>query len=929
MEALEELCQIIERAFNWSDDHAEESQRSKLEEELKRVRRSLGRVKRGLNHRSATAIFGQSQVGKSYLVKNLLKTSDSPVLMINAGEELFDFIEDINPPGDGRESTGLVTRFTTKENANDEGYPIQLQILGHLELATIVTNGYCLNLKNFPKQPEANLQGLTEQIDNLRSSVPTELNEDEVYEFANYLENRFGDMANIRLLSNAGYFNFIRKELHRISAEARIDILSLLWDKNPHFTELFEKLTSTLSDLSFSKKVQVEVSAVSPREKTLIDVERIRELNSNGDRTDMVKAKDERNQLKEIPRAQLAAVTKEVELLVNTNLSNDGDRNFLTETDLLDFPGSKSFQSIDCDLFNRRGQKFQSEGDELELFIRGKVSYLFDNYTYNFGVSSLLYCMSDDAPEDTLGPERLERWVNTYVGTGPEERVKSLNRLKQELELPDTIQSGSISPLFLVMTKFNREMTKFTNQRAANDNKWYTRINVNFKAFMERPANDRWVSNWIGEDKGFPFACPIRDPKFSGALFSGNAEFIESEVQEQHRPFLENLGESFLNHPDVKKHILEPNELWHEISSPNGTGVKYLCKHLGRVAKAKNLETAIKNKLDDSRDDMISILSPYVFSGDEQKDLKEAQARASINAMNLAGMRTKKNGVLPLILNELKLQPHEVWNLLYDYRHELRTREAAYAGNRTVIDFFKSLNIPSTAFQDAHSLKQALMSRLNLSLAQIEEDIQQRFEVSIEKIPDIVRQANAGEEDSFSLRVISLWNIKITEFFESNKLVDDLLDKDREALIVSVNEIIKAQETFNLKDELERVDDDLYTGVLDLSDYNLVASGYCDVINAFFFSAGWRFQSEENKPRRMGAVKDDLPIFSSKAERRDMAPDYFDKERHASFLEDWSIGVENLFQENVKYQYGVSQTLDFNSNEELAEIIGELESVII
>ena len=58
------------------------------------------------------SVFGPSQQGKSYLIASLARKGTNPAT-IRFGEELRGFNRDINPDG-GKESTGLVTRFTTR-----------------------------------------------------------------------------------------------------------------------------------------------------------------------------------------------------------------------------------------------------------------------------------------------------------------------------------------------------------------------------------------------------------------------------------------------------------------------------------------------------------------------------------------------------------------------------------------------------------------------------------------------------------------------------------------------------------------------------------------------------------------------------------------------------------------------------------------------
>lgn len=65
-------------------------------EELKEYRRKLRRFANALAENCSAAAYGESQVGKSYLMSSLLSTAESPFVIINDGKE-YSFIDDLNP----------------------------------------------------------------------------------------------------------------------------------------------------------------------------------------------------------------------------------------------------------------------------------------------------------------------------------------------------------------------------------------------------------------------------------------------------------------------------------------------------------------------------------------------------------------------------------------------------------------------------------------------------------------------------------------------------------------------------------------------------------------------------------------------------------------------------------------------------------------
>ena len=73
-----------------------------------------------LDRKMCAGVFGPSQAGKSYLISALARDTEGN-LQARFGAEMHDFISEINPEG-GKESTGLVTRFTmTRPESLPEG----------------------------------------------------------------------------------------------------------------------------------------------------------------------------------------------------------------------------------------------------------------------------------------------------------------------------------------------------------------------------------------------------------------------------------------------------------------------------------------------------------------------------------------------------------------------------------------------------------------------------------------------------------------------------------------------------------------------------------------------------------------------------------------------------------------------------------------
>ena len=74
----------IERSIAW----AKKFDKSTFPvEELKEYRRRLKKIANALSENCSAAAYGESQVGKSYLMSSLLSTAESPFVIVNNGKE--------------------------------------------------------------------------------------------------------------------------------------------------------------------------------------------------------------------------------------------------------------------------------------------------------------------------------------------------------------------------------------------------------------------------------------------------------------------------------------------------------------------------------------------------------------------------------------------------------------------------------------------------------------------------------------------------------------------------------------------------------------------------------------------------------------------------------------------------------------------------
>lgn len=91
---------------------------------------------------------------------------------------------------------------------------------------------------------------------------------------------------------------------------------------------------------------------------------------------------------------------------------------FFEQTDLLDFPGYRTRFKSDLKRF------FRDAPDRAprEVFLRGKVDYLFQRYTGDLELTTMVLCIADSTLEVPSLPKAVESWVALTHGDTPEKR---------------------------------------------------------------------------------------------------------------------------------------------------------------------------------------------------------------------------------------------------------------------------------------------------------------------------------------------------------------------------------------------------------------------------------------------------------------------------------------------------------------------------
>ncbi len=377
MDHLRNLEKAIDSAIDWLENRAsaELIGPDNLNDVKKRIRRiswNTTKLKQSENKNSSVAVYGPSQAGKSFLVSVLAKPTDTPLIANFPGKDnQLNYIRDINPAGD-TESTGIVTRFSSRGYVADSSHPIRLKLLLETDLVCILMNSFFLDIDHGTAEdlsPEDLKDHISQvQTSSIEGSVD-HLGIKDFWEIEDYIREKFINFSYAKTLIN--FCENIGEAALKLGLEERAKLYSLFWGKLEFYDNLFLELAKDLESLKFAENVDAPVSALHPKADSIIDVKELSNLLSNI--TTSIGVKVNENHFVSIKRQNLTALTAELWVPMKKV-----PHSFLNFTDLLDFPGARNRFTRDAseiDLENRENLTAVAD-----MFLRGKVAFLFDRY---------------------------------------------------------------------------------------------------------------------------------------------------------------------------------------------------------------------------------------------------------------------------------------------------------------------------------------------------------------------------------------------------------------------------------------------------------------------------------------------------------------------------------------------------------------------
>ena len=609
-EQLTQDCQdtrrLAEDAERWLDDDANADAVGRERGDLLRYTRKAAqraeRLRRAAQRPMCAGVFGPSQAGKSYLVEVLARPEDGVLRARFDGHVPVDFLAEINPIGE-KEATGLVTRFTAGGHAGPtpvavpQGAPVRLRILTEADLVKILCNTFLHDgdaTKETPPDPER-IAALLATLKGRSRPGASRFTDAEIDDIQDYVRDQARGARPLDAL--ARYWDEARLLAGGLDLDGRARLFAPLWGEHAAFTTLYRQLAEALERLGHPDEVFAPLTALVPREGSILDVATLTGLGAEG-AGDTLVVHGAAGVAVELPRATVAAITAELRIEIA-----DAPRAFLREADLLDFPGARSRQKVDL------GHFLGAQPDALkETFLRGKVAYLFDRYVAEQELTAMMLCIRPSNQEVVTLPDLVERWIALTHGSTPEARA----------QLPNL--------LFLVMTWFDSHFVDKAGDAGQDAGlRFRNRIEASLLGFFGKAH--AWPREWT---PGAPFrnAYWFRNPNYPAESVIRYEGRREVAVLPEKQDRITELRAGFAALPEARAHFADPSRAFDEALRLNDGGVSYLVENLARVCRPALKSQQIASRLDALRAELRERLARFHVALDIETRLAERREAA-------------------------------------------------------------------------------------------------------------------------------------------------------------------------------------------------------------------------------------------------------------------------------------------------------------
>jgi len=635
------LAQAVTDASAWVMDNQEviRSEQEGLLAELRQLGRIFRQCARAAMRKMCAGVFGPSQAGKSYLISALARDASGTLRALFGADEI-DFIAEINPEG-GKESTGLVTRFTmTRPASLPEGFPVQIKLLTETDLVKIIANTYYADCEH-QEAPDTN--AIIKSIDDLQNRKGTgspHINLDALEDLRDYLVKDFKSKARVQELDRCGYWKRIFELGPQLDLENRIQMYSVIWDNVGQFTDLLRLLLLALAKLGYAPEAFCPLEALIPRSKSIIDVATLKGIGDSAAASDL-SIRAAASPPVSLPRSVVTALTAELTIVMREKPDQ-----YFDHTDLLDFPGYRSRYK-----FTDVRKELEKPDMVNELFLRGKVAYLFQRYCAERELTSMLLCIGPSNQEVQDLPGVINDWVISTHGAQPESR------------------RDKPVALYFILTKFDME---FEQKKGAPsvETRWENRLHASLLNFFGKQHD--WPTIWDG--KKFRNLYLLRNPNFDfKAVLEYDENNREKGIRADQQGYVASLESAFMKCPYVADHFKDPRGAWDAAMRLNDGGISYIRDSLRPLCNPDIKRAQIETTLAERKNRLALRLQAF-YRSDDKEEARRQKALLS-RAFGQIFARMLQNQSMGEFLRRLCVCDNDLYELYFEARRRFLESE--------------------------------------------------------------------------------------------------------------------------------------------------------------------------------------------------------------------------------------------------------------
>lgn len=858
---LQDQLELIEKSTNWISKSLEGGKQKQALHNMVNCRRKLKKKKFALEGNPAAAMYGESQVGKSYLISSLLSGEGKPFSITDDKGTEYNYIEQINPPGGGSESTSLVSRFSVSYKPINPKFPIKAILLSPADIVLVLADSFYNDIKT-SHEFALNDSQINTELDKLKlkyigSGIEQSYIEgDDILDMQDYFENNFS-LKSGNVLSSR-FFDEISNLILQIRPSEWKDVFSLLWNRNKKITELFSTLIAEYEKLKFSNTIYLSIESVLYRYGTLLDVKRLKEIYNKPDgqepeyqpNTTILQIQDGRETEISFAKSYLCALS--AELVFSQPESLLESKSFLKETDLLDFPGARSRLQLP--------EKLIETETIPELLLRGKVAYLFNKYSESEKINILLFCAKHEQPAQRFMPEILDKWISENVGNSPKKREQFVSKSK-------------VPPLFIVGTFFNVNLqyNPLLDKPGENSPLNY-RWNQRFKDTMEGQLLNTevytWFNQWTSSQPYFNNIFLLRDFEKSDSIshiyngYNEHKKELEEVIPPNYPNFREKLRQSFVENEFVVKHFEDPEKSWDEAAALNSDGTLLIIEKL--TTTSNNINDARKEKIQNELNDIsltiINELKRYFHDGDKDAELDKAKSLAGDIQFRLdTAFRADGIKLFGRMMQEFMLDEVSVSKL---YREKIDNIERREFVNMDIYSTYR-MTVPVVENDTADKYFERLCNHYEKNT----DKLRTKFKEELEKRGVNLEELLEGNNDrikNFSLQLaeslLDFWYIHINQHNKST--IQQIFSDDIQEITEMFKKLFqKLQIDKKIAESIRHYVDG--NSKLD-SIYEMIADISTEILNKCIINIGFDFYSQSdisdlktaNEKNKLGIVLD-------------------------------------------------------------------------